>query len=98
MRQALSRSAPLVIPRMSDKMFERIEESLMLREFNFAVKRLNEEEKKNLELEYEKLTGMECDDAARVQTDEQFVETMKQAYENMKRRREKEVKIVEIYA
>lgn len=98
MPQALSRSAPLVIPRMSDKMFERIVESLTLREFNFAVERMNEEEKKNLELEYEKLTGMECDDAARIQTDEQFVETMKRAYENMKRRREKEVKIVEIYA
>lgn len=83
---------------MSDKMFERIAESAYLREFNLAVERMNEEERKNVELEYEKLTGMECDDAARIQTDEQFVETMKLAYENMKRKREKEVKLVEIYA
>ena len=41
---------------------------------------------------------MECDDASRVQTAEQFVETMRRAYENMKRLREKEVQAVEIYA
>jgi len=79
-------------------MFERIDELSTLHEFNLSVERMNEEERKNLELEYEKLTGMECDDAARIQTDEQFVETMKQAYENMKKRREREVKLVEIYA
>jgi hypothetical protein len=94
----LSRSAPSSDPRMSDKMFERIDELSTLREFNLAVERMNEEEKKNLELEYEKLTGMECDDAALIQTDEQFVETMKQAYENMNKKRDKEVKLVEIYA
>jgi len=69
-----------------------------LREFNREVERMNAKEKKNLELEYEKLTGMECDDAALLQTDGQFTETMKRAYENMKKRKEKEAKVIEIYA
>jgi len=80
-------------------MFQRISESTYLREFNREVERMNEQERKNLELEYERLTGMECDDAALIQTDEQFTQAMRQAYENLKRKREKEeAKVVEIYA
>jgi hypothetical protein len=93
------RSAPSVICRkMSDKMFERITSTMTLREFNLAVSRMNEVERKNLELEYERLTGMECDDAARLQSDDQFVEAMRQAYENVKRRKQTEGKVMEIYA
>jgi len=84
---------------LSDKMFDRILNLVALREFNSAIARMNEQDKKNLELEYENLTGMECDDAARIQTDEQFVETMRRAYENLKRRKpENKSKVVEIYA
>jgi len=78
-------------------MFDRIMNSLALQQFNRAVERMNEQEKKELELEYEKLTGMECDEAAQLQTNEQFVETMKQAYKNTKRRNAKEIHVMEIY-
>lgn len=80
-------------------MFERISDLTALHEFNLAVQSMNELDRQSLELEYEKLTGMECDDAARIQTDEQFIETMRRAYENLKRRRELvKSRLVEIYA
>jgi hypothetical protein len=81
--------------RMSDKMFERM--ISLLQEFNSEVERMNEVDRKELELEYERLSGMECDDAARIQTNDQFVETIKQAYENIQRSRKK-IQTVEIYA
>jgi FKBP-type peptidyl-prolyl cis-trans isomerase 2 len=80
---------------MSDKMFER--KTSLLQEFNNEVERMNEVDRKELELEYERLYGMECDDAVRIQTNDQFVETIKQAYENIQRSRKK-IRTVEIYA
>ena len=77
---------------MSDGMFERI--GNLHTEFNKEVERMNQVEKKELELEYEKLTGMECDDAAMLQTEEQFQETIRQAYENLKKKKQ----VIEIYA
>jgi hypothetical protein len=76
-------------------MFER--KTSLLQEFNNEVERMNEVDRKELELEYERLSGMECDDAARIQTNDQFVETIKQAYENIQRSRKK-IQTVEIYA
>jgi hypothetical protein len=80
---------------MSDKMFERI--GSLQEELNKEVQRMNELEKKELELEYERLTGMECDDAAMLQTNEQFAETIQQAYENLLKRKGKQ-QVIEIYA
>jgi hypothetical protein len=47
-------------------MFETIGISTAVREFNSEVTRMNENGRKNLEMDYEKLTAMECDDAARI--------------------------------
>jgi hypothetical protein len=87
---------------MSDKMFERISVSEPLREFNRQVSRMNDEDRKNLELEYERITGIECDDAAQAQSDSDFVESMRKAYESMmKKKRDasrSDNKAEEIYA
>jgi hypothetical protein len=80
---------------MSDKMFERI--GSLQEELNKEVQRMNELEKKELELEYERLTGMECDDAAMLQTNEQFAKTIQQACENLLKRKGKQ-QVIEIYA
>ena len=66
-------------------MFKRI------REMNVA--RINEEVGKipaqELDKEYERLTGMECDIAARKQSDKDFAETIIIALSNIKKRRGK---------
>jgi hypothetical protein len=81
---------------MSDRMFERAA-VLLHEDFNRGVARMNELERKELELEYESLTGMECDDTAKLQTNEQFKETMRQAYEIWVQKK-KRMQVVEIYA
>ena len=87
---------------MSQIMFERIAEMNVLREFNRAVARMNDEDKKNLELEYERLTNLECDEAARMQSDEQFAASMRHAYEIMMKKKQRSTsndeKVPEIYA
>jgi hypothetical protein len=64
-------------------MFKRIRRLSKLKEFNGMVERMSLVDKKELELEYERLAGMECDIAAKLQTKDEFVETMRQAYESM---------------
>jgi macrodomain Ter protein organizer (MatP/YcbG family) len=75
---------------MSDHLFNRIAQLLregeLLREFNFATQGISERE---LELEYESLTGMECDLAAARQSKPDFVATVRQAIENIKKRKKK---------
>ena len=62
---------------------------------------MNELESRELELEYERLRGMECDDAAVLESDEQFIETIRAAYENIQKRKQKTeeiARVMEIYA
>ena len=70
---------------MSDKMAKRIEQ-LQLAKFNADVAKIPKEE---LDKEYERLTGMDCDEAAVVQSDKDFRTTILQAIENLKQKRKK---------
>jgi hypothetical protein len=66
-------------------MSNRIRRLSKLREFNKVVMRMSPIEMFMLEKEYERLTGMECDEAAKAQTKEQFIESIKAAYESVRK-------------
>ena len=80
---------------MSKRLFERLE----LTSFNAALTRIrnNQITDKELELEYERVTGKECDNAATYQSTAEFQASINEAIKNILRRRQKKPEEI-IYA
>jgi hypothetical protein len=70
---------------MSDKMIQRIA-ALHLARFNAELSKIPTHE---LDKEYERLTGMDCDVATVKQSDKKFADTIFKAVENLKQKRKK---------
>lgn len=79
-------------------MYERIDRIEMQNraKFNAEVAKFPREE---LDKEYERLMGgMDCDEAARIQSDKDFAATILQALENLKMRKNKVREVMAAYA
>jgi len=70
---------------MSDFFFERMRREL----FILFVEARNEKAQHELDEEVERITGKECDDAARALSKEEFKKVAQEAMENIRKRKKK---------